>query len=1175
MDSKILQQNIGHRKLGLAQFQEHMLASGFQIGLVQEPYLFDNISIPSSGSFIISCTNPSPRAAIYSSLPSTFLSHLSSRDICVCEILFGGVQITFVSVYLPSDVPIDMHLYNLQTIISSVHGHIIIGGDFNSHHTVWGSKRSSQRGRELLDFIHSNDLFILNRGDEPTFWTDRAGVNFESNIDLTLVSSSLLSFNWNWLVSDIPTASDHRFIEIQIARDSEPHATTTRRWRTTNVDWSLFRKLTGDSGNRWKELLLNSSNSQSIDSSVCSIMLQLKDICNQSLPLINFRRKTVPWWTHELEVMKKRTRYWWNKYRRARDPGPSACYRQCYMLVKRKYEDAIIEAKKRSWKDYLETQDRESVWSKAYRLCKYTSQSCPSTMMKMDGSSTANSEQTSIYLLDTFFPDDSLTEDNCDHTITRRLAYSSAYNAADDVPFNESEIRRVVMNLNDKKAPGIDGFSGNIVKNLFISMPHLITLLYNQCLKHSSFPSWFKISRVIIIPKHNDVPSTSIKAWRPISLISVFGKVLEKLWINRINFSLRSSKLLSDKQFGFVPQKSTIDPIDLATNFILSVKREKKFGVLISLDISSAFDSAWWPAIVLALKKRNVPANLVTLAYDYFDKRKVEISFGVSRHSKYTSRGCPQGSACAPGLWNLLYDDVLRLDLPVGCSLWSFADDLMLAVQGSSLGEVEWMAAAALRAIFCWGESIKLRFNGTKTKVMPIHVRRSPDNPRIVINGVVLENVREFKYLGVVLDSKCNWKGHYKLLASKSLTVYNKIARVARNTFGLKSNVCIQIYNQAIEPMILYAVQCWGMSLSYSWAVGALNRLQRLFLLRACKAYRSVSHEALCIIADSSPLDLRAKELIEWCLVKTHGCINDLQLSLPKHILVHPSTIINFTPGITMLSSLEPRGLHFFTDGSKSMNGVGSAFVVYLDGIEIDFRQYKLSAECSIFQAELFAIEMALKWADTSQACTIFTDSRSSIDAISCVNSSNDLVQSIQSILAAFHVTPRIFWIKAHNGHLGNERADELAKSATFHGECVSLKPPISAAKMLLKTKRYELWNTRWISSRKGSGTKPFFPDVPTRRRIRFFEPDFVVTQFATNHGKFNEYLHGRKIKRSPSCPCGGDQSAIHLICTCPLFVNIRPLHTYPLHQNFCSENSYSKFCKFIKLIHNQLISWE
>ena len=81
------------------------------------------------------------------------------------------------------------------------------------------------------------------------------------------------------------------------------------------------------------------------------------------------------------------------------------------------------------------------------------------------------------------------------------------------------------------------------------------------------------------------------------------------------------------------------------------------------------------------------------------------------------------------------------------------------------------------------------------------------------------------------------------------------------------------------------------------------------------------------------------------------------------------------------------------------------------------------------------------------------------------------------------------------------------------------------------------------------------------------------MTQFTTNHGKFNEYLHSRKIKRSPSCPCGGDQSAIHLICTCPIFFNIRPLHTYPLHQNFCSENSYSKFCKFIKHIHNQLIS--
>src|SRR5699024_2419330 len=91
--------------------------------------------------------------------------------------------------------------------------------------------------------------------------------------------------------------------------------------------------------------------------------------------------------------------------------------------------------------------------------------------------------------------------------------------------------------------------------------PDILTKLYNACLKYRCFPLWFKHSVVKAIPKQSAADPQSAKSWRPISLISVPGKILERLMISRVMHSLNLRNQLSPNQFGFTPQKSTVDAI--------------------------------------------------------------------------------------------------------------------------------------------------------------------------------------------------------------------------------------------------------------------------------------------------------------------------------------------------------------------------------------------------------------------------------------------------------------------------------------------------------------------------------------------------------------------------------------------------------------------------------------
>jgi len=117
-----------------------------------------------------------------------------------------------------------------------------------------------------------------------------------------------------------------------------------------------------------------------------------------------------------------------------------------------------------------------------------------------------------------------------------------------------------------------------------------------------------------------------VTKYRPISLINLAGKVMEKLLTNRIMHHVYRNELLNINQYGFTPQKSAIEAAIVVTEYQEEALREGKIAIIVTLDVKEAFDSAWWPNIIATLQKFKCPKSLYNLARNCLSERTAVIS---------------------------------------------------------------------------------------------------------------------------------------------------------------------------------------------------------------------------------------------------------------------------------------------------------------------------------------------------------------------------------------------------------------------------------------------------------------------------------------------------------------------------------------------------------------------
>ena len=154
---------------------------------------------------------------------------------------------------------------------------------------------------------------------------------------------------------------------------------------------------------------------------------------------------------------------------------------------------------------------------------------------------------------------------------------------------NEEEVMDIIWRLDVSKASGPDQISVRILKGTVGSISPILAGLFNKMIKHEKIPSVWKISNIVPIPKGSN--STSPSNYRPISLLSVVSKVLEKIIYNRVAKNLESLCPPPSNQWRFLPQRSTTSAFIKVTDDWLIELEEGNEVAAIFFDIKKAFDS--------------------------------------------------------------------------------------------------------------------------------------------------------------------------------------------------------------------------------------------------------------------------------------------------------------------------------------------------------------------------------------------------------------------------------------------------------------------------------------------------------------------------------------------------------------------------------------------------------
>ena len=212
------------------------------------------------------------------------------------------------------------------------------------------------------------------------------------------------------------------------------------------------------------------------------------------------------------------------------------------------------------------------------------------------------------------------------------------------------------------------------------------------------------------------------------------------------------------------------------------------------------------------------------------------------------------------------------------------------------------------------------------------------------------------------------------------------------------------------------------------------------------------------------------------------------------------------------------------------------------DSKEIHISAQRLNTACTVFQAELCGISMAIRWIygqGKKSSYVINVDSKATLLAIAnntthplAVATRETAIKLISSTSITFH------WVKGHAGLRGNKRADYLAKTATRYIPTFAYNEiPINREMQLLEDHYIKIWNEIYIKSANASHTKLYILTISHRLFLPLW-PNFLLTQFLTNHSSFRSYLY--KINKAPSpncnCPVKAVQTAGQLLLECSLW---------------------------------------
>ena len=549
---------------------------------------------------------------------------------------------------------------------------------------------------------------------------------------------------------------------------------------------------------------------------------------NASFPLKTLskkRAKDKPWITSALKVSSNVKNSLYRKWLKTKSPIDEAKYKQ----YRNTFKNIAREAEHLYYKELFDTKTNsiKKLWENLNMVSSFKS-----------GKQKKNNKITKLRVNNTTLTE---TEDICNafnkyfNTVGQQLVDElnnrnpgsnkidfikycepSMKNSMFCEPVSREELFKLINNLKNSKSPGFDNIGPKLIKQVMHVVIDPLVYLYNLSFETGIVPDKLKIAKVVPVYKSGD--SSLPNNYRPISLLSVFDKLLEKLMAIRLNKFLSVNNILYRYQFGFRKNYSTVLAVIDVVDNILEHLDKKETGLGIYLDLRKAFDTVDHDILLHKMYNYGIRGTVYDWFRSYVSNRIQYTTLqNINSTTATVTCGVPQGSVLGPLLFLIYMNDIYKAVPDINVKL--FADDTNVFLFDQNSKNLSLKAADCLNKLNDWFTANKLSLNLTKTCYM-VFSSKKDDDIKLFLNNIEIEKVQSCKYLGIYIDDELNWQAHVNY-------VYNKIIKFTGILYKLRSKLSYEwlkaIYFAFVYPHLLYGIEIYANTF-----ISYLDRLMKL-----------------------------------------------------------------------------------------------------------------------------------------------------------------------------------------------------------------------------------------------------------------------------------------------------------------------------------------------------------
>ena len=674
---------------------------------------------------------------------------------------------------------------------------VVVTGDLNLNRL----RPDKPEGKLLLDLEVEQGFECLIT--KPTRIEKRGIIITESLIDVLLTNrpdSFQLSGNYH------PCLSDHDLVYgvlKQKINHNKPKVITFRSYK--NFDPEHYKQLLSSAPWHVGQLF------DDVDDQVYVWNALMNNILDEVAPVkkMRVRDKDVPYMTSHWKSAIRAKRKANDKYLKNKTPENWELRRKARNEATKQRRIAI----KQYW--YNKSNDLKINPKAFFKTFKpfLGSKSCTERNdihLKINGSMITNQQQVAEELVEHFATladgiggtaiERKSIEDFRDHPCVQRIQHENR-NSTQTIEIElvtQGQVLAVLDSLNINKATGTDGIPSKALKTGANELSAPLTTLFNSCINKNAWPSEWKYGHWAPVYKKDD--RNAKENYRPITLLPCVSKVLEKLVGAQINSGF-GNRIYQHSSAYRKAHSCETTLINLVEDWRLARDRKQVVSIL-STDMSKAFDSLHPPLLLNKLEAYGFQESAIQLLNSYLNERKYQVKIG--RHvssSRFVSRGCPQGSALGPLLWNVFQND---LSYCLTANLSMYADDHQIYHAGADQAAVTSQLKDSANLATTWYDSNLLAGNLKKYQVLNLGFTQNDSN--ICVNDVVIESKDNIILLGVVLDSKLNFSEHVISICKKASQRIGVLMRL-RNLIPMKSKLIL--FKSAILPFLTYCHLVW------------------------------------------------------------------------------------------------------------------------------------------------------------------------------------------------------------------------------------------------------------------------------------------------------------------------------------------------------------------------------